>query len=146
VESALADDLVRYAQDYPGEELVMAKIRVEYRVPVRCVTELEAADVEAAMRSGYDLDGFRPENHPAADIARCLRFGVPVTGPWRMAGTVVRNRCTTTVPITVGWRGRSHELGVNPPLLACPVPPDDMGKNRADVDEVQDVRVFPVAG
>jgi hypothetical protein len=38
------------------------------------------------------------------------------------------------------------ELGVNPPLLACPVPPDDMGKNRADVDEVQDVRVFPVAG
>jgi hypothetical protein len=38
----------------------MAKIRVEYWVPVRCVTELDAAEVEAAMRSGYDLDGLRP--------------------------------------------------------------------------------------
>jgi hypothetical protein len=62
----------------------MAKIRVEYWVPVRCVTELDAAEVEAAMRSGYDLDGLRPGDHPAADaadIARRLRLGEPVTGP-----------------------------------------------------------------
>lgn len=32
----------------------MVKIRVEYWVPVRYVTELSAAEVKAAMRSGYD--------------------------------------------------------------------------------------------
>jgi hypothetical protein len=68
------------------------KIRAEYRVPVKCVTELDPAGVEAAMHREYDLDGILPEDHPAAaaaDIAWRLTHGVPVTGPWRTGGTVV---------------------------------------------------------
>ena len=126
----------------------MTKIRVVYRVPVRCVAELDAAEVEAAMRGGYDLDGLRPGDHPAADaadIARRLHLGYPVTGPWRRAGTVTR----TQVYDDRSDFGRLAEaIEANPELLKLLFPflPDDAGNNRADVDEVQDVRVFPAAG
>ena len=124
------------------------KIRVEFWVPVRCVTELDPAEVEAAMRSGYDLDGLPPEAHPAADaadIARRLRLGEPVTGPWRMKGAVF--------PEPVFDDGSDYgrlaaAIEANPELLDLPVPflPDDAGNNRVDADEVRDVRVFPAAG
>lgn len=126
----------------------MAKIRIEYRVPVRCITELDVAEIEAAMRSRYDLEGLRPGDHPAADaanIARCLRFGVPITGPWRMAGTVF----PTQVYDDRSDYGRlAQAIEANSELLNLRVPflPDAAGENHADVDEVQDVRVFPAAG
>lgn len=126
----------------------MGKIRVEYWVPVRCVTELDAADVEAAMRSGYDLGGLRPGDHPAADaadIARRLRLGYPVTGPWHMVGTVFPKR---DYDEDSDYGRLAQAIEANPELLNLAVPflPDDAGTNRADVDEVHDVRVFPLAG
>jgi hypothetical protein len=127
----------------------MTKIRVEYWVPVRCVTELDLADVEAAMHRENDLDGILPQDHPAADaadIAWRLTHGVPVTGPWRTVGRVAPKqvyddasdlgRLAKTIEAHSGW---FH--------LPVPFLPDDQGKNRADVDEVQDVRVYlPAAG
>jgi hypothetical protein len=126
----------------------MAKIRIEYWVPVRCVTELDAAEVEAAMRSGYDLDGLRPGDHPAADaadIARRLRLSEPVTGPWRRAGTVVPEQVYDD---RSDYGRLAQAIEANTELLDLPVPflPDDAGNNRADIDEVHDVRVFPAAG
>jgi hypothetical protein len=64
-----------------------------------------------------------------------------------MAGTVVPEQ----VYDDCSDYGRlARAIAANSELLHryLPVPflPDDMGKNRADVDEVQDVRVFPVAG
>ena len=125
----------------------MAKILVEYWVPVRCVTELDAADVEAAIRSGYDLDGLRAGDHPAADsadIARRLRLGYPVTGPWHMVGTVfpkqVYDEHSDYGRLAQAIEANSELLNLRVPFL-----PDDAGRNRVDVDEVHDVRVFPPA-
>jgi hypothetical protein len=125
----------------------MTKIRVEYRVPVRCVTELDAADVEAAMRGEYDLAGLRPADHPAADaadIARRLRLGEPVTGPWRTAGTVFPQQVYDD---RSDYGRLAQAIEANSGLLSLRVPflPDDAGNSRTDVDEVQDVRVFPAA-
>ena|SRR5208282_6412118 len=69
--------MFRYAQDHRGQ--------VRHR----------AGRGRGRGRGGYDLDGLRPADHPAADaadIARRLHLGYPVTGPWRMAGTVVRQQ------------------------------------------------------
>jgi hypothetical protein len=126
----------------------VATIRVEYWVPVRCVTELDAAEVEAAMRSGYDLDGLRPGDHPAADaadIARRLHFGYPVTGPWRRAGTVVPDQVYDE-DSDYGRLAQAIEANSELLNLRFPFLPDDAGRNRTDVDEVHDVRVFPAAG
>lgn len=127
----------------------MAKIRVEYRVPVRCVAELDTADVEAAMRSEYDLDGIPPENHPAADAAEIawrLAHGVPVTGPWRTVGTVVPRQVYDEAS-DLGRLAETIEAHLEWFRLPVPFLPDDQGRNRADVDEVQDVRVYlPTAG